>query len=139
MPLERPTEGTHSLDDFAGHLTAALRELRTADSPGAMSGVMALCCRAYLGPAQCGFIAAIGLQASSAEFCDDMIRALEYDRRARKQSEKNQVIHEWEQKRDAEHWAKRLENAESHFAEYGHTDWHKEELARCRSYSRLYR
>ncbi len=64
MPLERPTDAPHRLDEFAGHLVAALRELRTAPHPGAMSGEMSRCCRAYLGRHQRKFMLAVMAQAA---------------------------------------------------------------------------
>ena len=63
MPLESATEGHHRLDLFSGHLATALHELHVTEQPGALSGVMAECCRAYLGPCERAFIAAVGLQA----------------------------------------------------------------------------
>ena len=63
MALETATEGRHRLDLFSGHLATALRELHVTEHAGALSGVMAECCLAYLGPCERAFIAAVGLQA----------------------------------------------------------------------------
>jgi len=64
MPLESATEDRHRLDLFSEHLATALRELHVTDHPGALSVVMARCCRAYLGPIERSFMLAVGAQAA---------------------------------------------------------------------------
>ena len=135
IPLE---SARHRLDVFSGHLATALRELHITEQAGALSGVLAECCRAYLGPMERAFLAGGAVQACDAGFQADLIRALEYDQAARKLRQEDRAAYELERQECAEHWAKRLKTADGLIPKYGQVEWLNDELARCRSYCRLY-
>lgn len=77
MPLESATESRHRLDVFSGHLATALRELHVTEQAGALSGVMAECCMAYLGPIERAFLLAVGAQAADPEDRAALLTALD--------------------------------------------------------------
>ena len=67
MPQDSENPGTQRLDLVLGHTGTALRELRSTEAPGALSGIMAKCWRTYLGPKERAFLMAVGAQAAEPE------------------------------------------------------------------------
>ncbi len=115
------------------HTEFCLGQLRGTPNAGALSGNLALNWRGELGPIECAFLAAVALQASPAGFRDDMIRALEYDKRVRKLRREDLGKYELEKEMSAKYWAARLKAAEDNDSQYGQTAWLKEELVRSQS------
>ncbi len=93
-----------------GHTCTALEVLRGATSPGALSGATAECWRSYLGPIELTFMAAVALQASPANFRQDMIRALELDRYWRKLKQSDREKYEQNKFADERYLAERENN-----------------------------
>jgi hypothetical protein len=67
MALESITDSRHRLDVFSGHVATALRELHVTERPGALSGVLARCFLAYLGPIERLMLLAAAAQAADPD------------------------------------------------------------------------
>ena len=99
MPLESATEGRHRLDLFSGHLATALHELHVTEQPGALSGVLAECCYAYLGPCERAFLAAATVQACDFEFQACIVEALTLDEIRRGWERREWERHVWQRQK----------------------------------------
>ena len=99
MPLEAATAPHHRFDQFSEHLATALRELHVTEHAGALSGVMAECCLAYLGPMERAFLAAATVQACDAEFQACIVEALSLDEIRRGWGRQEWERHEWQRQK----------------------------------------